>query len=468
MAKQLGLSDVNIKSVKLRSPSWNAGGQYDLIPHLREINIYESIFSNALTANITLDEAINLPARIPIVGEEVIEIDIESPGMGDTFDDSTPIFNPLVMFVHKTVNQQLKTPQSQHFSLELVSEQYLNNAHSRVSKSYNNMRANLIALDIWNEYLKPTSNAYLGKGSSEGIFEPTDRMEQCVIPNWTPFQAINWLAKRSNSDKYKKAANYVYYETLTGNYFRSLDSLMGAESKHLIFTLEPGKVDAYKSDRFKKGIIPCEAIDIAHKPELIKNINRGCYSSKLITHDIVTKKIRQHDYSLAEEWLDTEHLNEAPPINFKTMPKWAGGTKNTNFAPYFDSKGPITSGSRVSQFPDSLVMFAPKHDKMYAENSEHEHDNKVENWKLQRNSQMTLFDGVMFNVQCGGIPLLRVGMCVHIQMMSPQARGGHDTEEDQALSGKCMVTAIRHVLSNQLGNTEYKMWLELSKDGTGK
>ena len=121
MAKQLGLSDVNIKQVNLRSPSWNAGGRYDLIPHLREINIYENIFSNSLTANITLDEAINLPARIPIVGEEMIEIEIESPGMGDTFDDGTPIFNPLVMFVHKTVNQQLKTPQSQHFSLELVS-----------------------------------------------------------------------------------------------------------------------------------------------------------------------------------------------------------------------------------------------------------------------------------------------------------------------------------------------------------
>jgi len=463
MARQLGISDVNIKSVKLRSPSWNAGGDYDLIPHLREINIYESIFSNSLTANITFDEAINLPARIPIVGEEMIEIKIESPGMGDTFGDGTPIFNPIVMFVHKTVNQQLKTPQSQHFSLELVSEQYLNNAHSRVSKSYNNMRANLIALDIWSEYLKPTTG-----NMSQGIFEPTDRIEQCVIPNWTPFQAINWLAKRSNSLNHPKAANYVYYETLSGHSFRSLDSLMGAESKHLIFTLEPGKDDAYKTDRFKKGIVPCEAIDIAHKPELVKNINRGCYASKLITHDIVTKKIRQHDYSLAEEWLDTEHLNEAPPINFKTMPKWAGSTKNTNFAPYFDSKGPITSGSRVSQFPDSLVMFAPKHNQMFSENSNHEHDNNVEKWKLQRNSQMSLFDGVKFNVQCAGIPLLRVGMCVHIQMMSPQARGGHDTEEDQALSGKCMVTAIRHVLTNSLGNTEYKMWLELSKDGVGK
>ena len=463
MAKQLGLSDVNIKSVNLRSPSWNAGGRYDLIPHLREINIYESIFSNALTGNITFDEAINLPARIPIVGEEVIEIDIESPGMGDTFDDSTPIFNPLVMFVHKTVNQQLKTPQSQHFSLELVSEQYLNNAHSRVSKSYNDKRANQIALDIWSNYLKPETG-----NMSSGIFEPTERIEQCVIPNWTPFQAINWLAKRSNSNKYKKAANYVYYETLTGNYFRSLDSLMGAESKHLIFTLEPGKVDAYKSDRFKKGIIPCEAIDIAHKPELIKNINRGCYSSKLITHDIVTKQIYQHDYSLAEEWLDTEHLNEAPPINFKTMPKWAGSKKNTQFAPHFGSKDAIMGGSRVSQFPDSLVMVAPKHNQMYSTKPGHVYDNRVEDWKLQHNSQMMLFDGIKFNVQCGGIPLLRVGMCVHIQMMSPQARGEHGTEEDQALSGKCMVTAIRHVLANQLGNTEYKMWLELSKDGIGK
>ncbi len=463
MAKQLGLSEVNIKKVNLRSPSWDRGRRYDLIPHLREINIYESIFSNSLTANITLDEAINLPARIPIVGEEIIEIEFESPGMGDTFDDGTPIFNPLVMFVHKTFNQQLKTPQSQHFSLELVSEQYLNNVHSRVSKSYNDKRANEIAFDIWSNYLKPETG-----NMSSGIFEPTERIEQCVIPNWTPFQAINWLAKRSNSNKYKKAANYVYYETLTGNYFRSLDSLMGAESKHLIFTLEPGKVDAYKSDRFKKGIIPCEAIDIAHKPELIKNINRGCYSSKLITHDIVTKQIYQHDYSLAEEWLNTEHLNEAPPINFKTMPKWAGSKKNTQFAPHFGSKGAIMGGSRVSQFPDSLVMVAPKHNQMYSTKPGHVYDNRVEDWKLQHNSQMMLFDGIKFNVQCGGIPLLRVGMCVDIHMMSPQARGEHGTEEDQALSGKCMVTAIRHVLANQLGNTEYKMWLELSKDGIGK
>jgi len=349
------------------------------------------------------------------------------------------------------------------YQLSLVSEEYMFSKKMKVSKGYKGVRYDEMVTDVMKKLNKESDNL-----NKRTYAETTLSDHNVIVPNWTPFQAINWLAKRSNSLKHPKAANYVYYETLTGNYFRSLDSLMGAESKHLIFTLEPGKVDAYKSDRFKKGIIPCEAIDIAHKPELIKNINRGCYSSKLITHDIVTKQIYQHDYSLAEEWLDTEHLNEAPPINFKTMPKWAGSKKNTQFAPHFGSKGAIMGGSRVSQFPDSLVMVAPKHNQMYSTKPGHVYDNRVEDWKLQHNSQMMLFDGIKFNVQCGGIPLLRVGMCVHIQMMSPQARGEHGTEEDQALSGKCMVTAIRHVLANQLGNTEYKMWLELTKDGVGK
>ena len=203
------------------------------------------------------------------------------------------------------------------------------------------------------------------------------------------------------------------------------------------------------------------------KFQKIKNINEGQYSSKLITHDIVTKKIRQHDYSLAEEWLDTEHLNEAPPINFKTMPKWAGSTRNTNFAPYFDSKGPITSGSRVSQFPDSLVMFAPKHDKMYAQNFGHEHDNKVEEWKLRRAGQMVQYDGIVMEVECSGLSFIRVGMTVTLNVLSPEttSTGKHDIAFDKFLSGTYMITGIRHMFNSDKGNVSYKMILELSKDG---
>ena len=47
------------------------GVPYDLVPHLKELNIYETIWSNSLKANVTLDEAINLPEKFPIVGEEL-------------------------------------------------------------------------------------------------------------------------------------------------------------------------------------------------------------------------------------------------------------------------------------------------------------------------------------------------------------------------------------------------------------
>jgi len=101
---------------------------------------------------------------------------------------------------------------------------------------------------------------------------------------------------------------------------------------------------------------------------------------------------------------------------------------------------------------------------MYAVKPDHVYDNNVEDWKLQRNSQMTLFDGLKFNVQCGGIPFLRVGAVVEIYMMSPQSNIGYESKEDTKLSGRCLVTAIRHVITNNFGNTEYKLWVELSMD----
>ena len=42
---QLSFSDVTIKKINIISQSFHGGDPYDLIPHLREINIYENIFS---------------------------------------------------------------------------------------------------------------------------------------------------------------------------------------------------------------------------------------------------------------------------------------------------------------------------------------------------------------------------------------------------------------------------------------
>jgi hypothetical protein len=464
--KQLAVSDVKIKSVTLESASFGKV-PYDLVPHLRELNIYESLFSNSLKANVTLDESVNLPEKFPIVGEERVKFDIEIPGLMTKYDDGTSLSNDLPMYVHKISNRKLKAPQSQEFALELVSTGYMNNIHSRISKSYSAMKAGGgggIAMDIWMNYLWGADRG------ENGIFEPTEREEQCVIPNWTPFQTLNWLASRSTSKNNKGAANFVFYESMHGSNFRSIDSMI-IKGPVLLFAMEPAFVDPHKVQYLAQTteplpVVKCDSIDLVQQPEMVKNINRGAYASKLITHDIVTKKITQYEYNLDAEWNTTNHLNKTPPITFAGRELRVN--KQVSFGPSHDNHTKSGYRSGLNNYSDSAVLFSPKHNQMFSENPNHEYDNEVEKWRLQRNSQLTLLDGTKFYIQCGGIPSLRVGMCANIHMMSPEGYRKHEDSEDTILSGKCLITAIKHIITNQFGNSEYKMELELVKDGIGK
>ena len=120
---QLSVSDVKIKQIML----WRPGTpKIDLTPHFGELNLYESVFHNSMTANLTLVEAVNLPEKFPILGEELIIIDFTVTGMPDGHDLN---MNPLYMYVHELTNHKFLGPQGVAYSLKLVSEQYMNNIH---------------------------------------------------------------------------------------------------------------------------------------------------------------------------------------------------------------------------------------------------------------------------------------------------------------------------------------------------
>ena len=127
----------------------------------------------------------------------------------------------------------------------------------------------------------------------------------------------------------------------------------------------------------------------------------------------------------------------------------------------------VIDGRRLSDLTDSAVVLYPKHDKMYAQNFGHQHDNKVEEWKLRRAGQMVLYDGIMMQVECSGLSFIRVGMTAILNVASPEttSKGKHDVAFDKFLTGIYMITAIRHIFHNDKGQVTYKMVVELSKDG---
>ena len=447
--KQTNATKVTIDRIDIES----SFGKYDLVPHLEELNIYEDIFSNHLEGHITLQDAFNIPFKLPIVGEETVDCALRLEG-----DEGDFIIDPPMLHVHELSDRFLKTNQSQRFSLDLVSEQCMSNVHARVSKSYSSgvWTADEIVGDIWANYLDD--------GHGDLFVEDTKPID-CIIPNWTPHETFNWLAGRAQPENHDIATNYLYYETMEGTHFKSLNKLAGEKPK-LIFAKEHVYGDTYV-ERLSAGMIGVDAITYVGQFQKIKNINEGQYASKLITHDIVKKKILQYEYDGFGEWRDCNHLGDWPPLSNSETELQTGNTFRTSFAPPVEPMFSTTEGRRLSDYTDSVVSFYPKHHKMYSTNVGHQHDNKVEDWKLRRAGQIALYDGINMRVECAGLSFIRVGMTVTLNVLSPEttSRLIQDIAFDKFLSGTYMITAIRHIFNNDKGSVLYNMVLELSKDG---
>ena len=72
----ISAGDVLINKVEMTLLS---GETLDLKPFIVEINVYEDIFCPALTGNVVIRDAVNLIGGLPLVGDEIITLDIQTP-----------------------------------------------------------------------------------------------------------------------------------------------------------------------------------------------------------------------------------------------------------------------------------------------------------------------------------------------------------------------------------------------------
>jgi hypothetical protein len=442
-------SAVNIRKIDLIG----ATGTFDLTANFLELNVYENIFQPALTAHITIADSFSFPAKLPIVGEETLDIIFSLEGVED---DGATIFLP-PMHINEISSRFMSQPKSQQFSLELVSEQFMNNAHSTISKSYRGKTVEQIVQDIYSSHLDDEHE------NSNGITtESTDGIENIIIPNLHPHDAIRWLSQRTRAAE-SNAINFIYYETMSGSRFVSINKLV--EQEHILtFTQSPAAEDPFKIESLSAAIVKYDKLNFVKQFDKYVNTKRGLYASKLITHDIVKKKIVQHEYQGFNEWFGISHLGIFPPLsNSETEIKKSSRKSFAPPATEFSSIDETELGNQV----DSHIEFYPKHNQMYSLNTGDIYDNKVEDWKLQRNSHMEIYNGLKVMIECAGVSFLKIGSVVKLLITSPETTdrdGGMFEGYDQYLSGKWLVSEIRHILT-QGDDISYRMVVTLLKDG---
>lgn len=456
MAKQLNLGDVEIRKMLLHS----ASGDFNIIPNFLELNIYENIFRNSLTATAVIADSLNLPQKLPIVGEETLEIELAMPGI-----DGGPetIIKPTLLHVNSLTDRYFTKPKAQNFSLELISEKHMCSIHSKVSRAYRGKKISDIVQNIYEEYLD--------NGKHPLNIEPTERTENLIIPNMSPISAINWLANRAIPAP-SLAVNYVFYETCSGSYFVSLDSLAQLEPVTTFFHRQ--RVDDHRGvEHASKNEFKIDKFTFLHQFDKHKSTKKGVYASKLITHDIVRKKIETQEYQGFNEWFAFNHLGDFPPLSNSDMELQSSNTFRTSYSPPLEGSEATVDEKQLGKMVDSRVDFYPKHDQMYSLNKQDLYDNQVEKWKLRRNGNLGVYDNITILVEVGGISGLRVGQNINLILPSPETTdtpSSSDKVEDKYLSGKYMITAIRHIFS-KVEQTDpriqYDMQLELTRDGLG-
>jgi hypothetical protein len=448
MKKQINVTDVIINKLVIRS----ASGNYDLRPHIVELNIYENIFRPVLTANITLIDSHNLPQKLPIVGQETVDIDIKLSGMED---DKMFSLKPPPFHVNSIPNRDYLKPKSQLYSLELISEQFVSSTHSKVSKSYKDTLISSMVSDIY--------KTHMDHGGDGGVWvEPTDFEDTIIIPNLKPIEAIQWLAKRAKQGE-DEAVNYVFFETIHGSYFRSLNSLCVIDPV-VTFILRSRFDDPTGAESLSAGEIKVNKFTFLKQFDRDNAVRDGVFSSKLITHDIVRKRIHEWDYNGFINWDMIDHIgNNFPTSNSKIEAK-AATTQRTSYAPPGDYNSREPDTETIGGMVDSRVSFYPKHYHMY----DYEYDNQVELWKQQRDNNYGIFDGLVILIETAGVSGLRVGQIVNFKLPSAETTDRDKMSGDKfdkMLSGKYMVTAINHIIGVKDDKPVYDMKVELTKDG---
>ena len=190
----------------------SSGVSVEISKLLQELNIFQNIETPYMSGSILIKDAAGLAEAMPFMGQERLIFSLRTPGR-QKID-----FNEYHAIVYNVGARVHQTDRSQNIILNFTSLENYKNFRTRVSKSFNGNIS-----DIVKEIL--TSKNHLGSRKSIDI-EPTKNIRSYVMPNITPFEAIDIMQEEAIS-KDEQAPHYLFYENQNGFHFRSLDSLLG-------------------------------------------------------------------------------------------------------------------------------------------------------------------------------------------------------------------------------------------------
>ena len=381
---------------------------------VKEINIFEDLFSNIMSGDIFINDTQNIINVLPIVGAEYLRITFSKP--------STPWKMSQTFRVYKITDRKKVSAFSENYVLHFCSEEAILNESIKISKAYKGMPVSKIVKDIATTYLGITPDKF----PDRFLVQTTDAID-VIVPYWTPFYTINWLARIARTG-FAPGCSFVFFEDHEGFHFAPIEMLtQQAELQAINFMPMNNNKESEDTDTsiMKLQHESAQEYELVNAPDTLRGITSGLYASKLVRINPLDQRIDISTLDGTRQFKSLRHAN----------------------------KYPYTQTDR-----DRLNL------------QQHEHTNaffrvavdnlKVESWMLQRNFYLTSLHGFQLKVVVAGNMNYRVGQVVTVNLPAATHPTRDQKPIDALYSGNYLITAIRH----KLDRTKYVCILELSKD----
>lgn len=314
--KSVEVGDVAIKRLELRNKTTSAF--INPSDQVVGFDIWEDITKPTMYAEFIFNDAIGLLETFPIIGEEQLIVEIQSPGLSKSATFKFRSFE--VSKISRDINGK-----SVSFVLRCVSEEHLYNGSSVITQSYHDVISNIVP-SILVKYLHT---------NKEVIVDQTKGINMLAIPKLTPLEAIDMCRQRAVSKDYVSSA-YVFFENQAGFNFKTIEGLIKAGKSQIGSRVFNRQQDLMGSPQAQANAFRTilEYANIA-RSDSNQKAQQGIFKAVTTTFDLATKQFSTASFNLKNVFnsFETPGKNKQIPNTDDFIDQYASGAPKRTFTP---------------------------------------------------------------------------------------------------------------------------------------
>lgn len=376
--------------------------EIDIHAIMYDMTIYESLFNDCISGNISIVDADNLVREVCLGNFEKIHIEFNTAGVDEV--------TKLDVICYKVGPPYRMSDHASGHILYFASEEMFSSLRSKEFSGYNE-EVSLIVTKLYEKLKRVDSPKPLDASKTKNI-------ENFVFTGQELFKAISMAALKAVS--VKEDTGYVFYEDMDKFNFKSLEELYQQEPV-IEYVYKNSSVFEDVYNRHEEAFNSYQDYEILEGDNIAQKVMDGQYGSTWQNFTLATKSLEVYNYTASQAYNSAKSLGQYP---YPTNKNVSSSFLDKLFLSYTNS-------------PNSLIPIV----------------NAKMN-KLRSNS-------VVISIGVFGNSKLRVGNVCKANIPNWSKNGMQPTGADRdVLTGKFLIAEIKHVFTQKL----YTQRIKIVKD----